>query len=393
MQYTVKQQEAIRWSRLEQRILMLLGSVRSGKTTAVAASANRHMLGYKRQNFAIVGASVGAVHRNILPVLEEVCRSHRISYKPKLSKGYVKIGHNLWYIFGCNDIRSERLLRGITLAGGWLDELSELLESYFWQLLMRCSVPGAKIYCTSNLTNPYHWLKQSIVDRIVAGELAGEVQYSKLADNTFLSQDTIDFYESAFTGVYKARFIDAEWVAAEGLVYPEPQTLDTDVPAAAIAWSIDYGMQNPTAALELAFTGQYWYVRREYYYTGGQRMPHEHLQHFGFDRPQQVIIDPSAAELRMALQRQGLPVVNAINDLSSGIQSLQTALANGQLRVHGRCVNLLRELANLTWQTRSDGLEKPVKEHDHAADALRYFARSTFSIGYGLPAMAMPAGL
>ena len=48
-----------------------------------------------------------------------------------------------------------------------------------------------------------------------------------------------------------------------------------------------------------------------------------------------------------------------------------------RLYVHERCVNLRREIGMYRW--REDSKEEPVKEHDHAMDAMRYMVMAADS--------------
>lgn len=93
-----------------------------------------------------------------------------------------------------------------------------------------------------------------------------------------------------------------------------------------------------------------------------------------------VVIDPSAAgfieEMKRA-KRAGKTtgsVSGAQNDVALGISRIQKCLTFDILEIHGSCERLLHELP--TYEYDEDkllkGEEVPVKEKDHALDALRY---------------------
>ncbi len=66
---------------------------------------------------------------------------------------------------GANDERAEEKIRGMTLAGAYVDEASVLPESFCKMLLTRLSVEGARLYATTNPDSPMHWLKRDYLDR------------------------------------------------------------------------------------------------------------------------------------------------------------------------------------------------------------------------------------
>jgi phage terminase large subunit len=52
-----------------------------------------------------------------------------------------------------------------------------------------------------------------------------------------------------------------------------------------------------------------------------------------------------------------------------------SALKTGLLKFHKNCGHLLDEIKNYAW-SYDGAAERPVKNNDHACDALRYFVRS-----------------
>ena len=88
-----------------------------------------------------------------------------------------------------------------------------------------------------------------------------------------------------------------------------------------------------------------------------------------------VSIDPKAVQMWRAL-RQVLkcPVILADNEVGAGIQYLRSGMESGLLHVSRRCVNLIRQASNYSWDERAGllGLDRPIKEDDHGVDGWRY---------------------
>ena len=70
------------------------------------------------------------------------------------------------FVMGANDVKAELNLRGLTVAGAYVDEITTLPEGFFTQLLGRMSLPGSKLFGTTNPDNPAHWLKRKFLDRL-----------------------------------------------------------------------------------------------------------------------------------------------------------------------------------------------------------------------------------
>jgi phage terminase large subunit len=87
-----------------------------------------------------------------------------------------------------------------------------------------------------------------------------------------------------------------------------------------------------------------------------------------------VYLDPSAAHFRLDLQRRGIHPVNADNDVNNGIIKLTSELKAGKLFICSECVNLIREIEGYVWhpKCKEKGEDEPLKQNDHAIDALRY---------------------
>jgi len=93
--------------------------------------------------------------------------------------------------------------------------------------------------------------------------------------------------------------------------------------------------------------------------------------------------DPSAKqdieELKAMVARRGKDLAGciiegAINDIAPGIEKTNARVRTGRLKVCRCCPNLIDEADGYAYADKEDrtGPEKPVKENDHAMDALRY---------------------
>ena len=403
------------------------GAIRSGKTVCMSLSfVLWAMENFSGQNFAMCGKTIGSFRRNVLFWLKLMLKSRGYRVTDHRADNLVEISRkgttNYFYIFGGKDERSQDLIQGITLAGVFCDEVALMPESFVNQATGRCSVEGSKYWFHCNPDGPYHWFKVNWIDKAIgylgkkraeklqeeAREEGMELNLKKLLyvhftmdDNLSLSEAIKARYRSMYHGVFFKRYIEGLWAMAEGIIYDMFNHDKNVVDAEAIAaeyrqrtghefWngdkyvSCDYGTQNPTAFLlwSKGADGK-WYCRREYYYSGRDKGKQKTNKEFVDDlimwlageRVRAIILDPAAASFKIELEEAGYKVKKAKNDVLDGIRFVATLLLSGSIFVDISCENLIKEFASYIWDAKAaeHGEDKPVKEHDHALDALRYF--------------------
>lgn len=210
---TAKQEEFIKNDL--HRITLLYGSVRSGKTF-VSLLKWALVVGESPVNSThlIVGRSITTIKRNCLSLLEELIGVKNFNYS--LSQKQGKLFGRTIYIEGANDIRAESKIRGMTLTTAYVDELTLIGVDFYTMLLSRLSQPKAKLIATTNPDTPNHYVFTDIIQN---EEIDRECIKFKLDENTFLDEDYIKNLKKEYTGVYYSRFVNGDWVAAEGLIY------------------------------------------------------------------------------------------------------------------------------------------------------------------------------
>lgn len=154
--------------------------------------------------------------------------------------------------------------------------------------------------------------------------------------------------------------------------------------------SCDYGTQNATVFLlwNKATDGN-WYCIREYYYSGRdkskQKTDAEYAEDLkkwlGDTKIRAMIVDPSAASFIAELRKRKYKVLKARNDVLDGIRLVATLLNLKKLFFCNSCENTIAEFQSYIWDEKAAdrGEDKPVKQHDHAMDAVRYFVYTILS--------------
>ena len=83
------------------------------------------------------------------------------------------------------------------------------------------SEPDAKLFATTNPDSPDHWLMTNYIQRASEENLDFLRLKFLIDDNPYLAKDYIRSLKAEYTGVFYERFINGDWVAAEGVIYPE----------------------------------------------------------------------------------------------------------------------------------------------------------------------------
>lgn len=403
MGFSEKQWEVLRFPYRGYDALICDGAVRSGKTMAMSLSFFLWAMGsFDRCAFAFCGKSVGAVERNLVtPLLNiQYLRDH---FELRYNRAdHVVIGRrggreNRFYLFGGKDESSASLIQGVTLAGVLLDETALMPRSFVEQALARCSVTGAKLWFNCNPENPRHWFREEWIKK--AAEKNALHLHFTMDDNPSLSEETKARYRSMYTGIFYERYVLGNWVMSEGVIYDmfsptenlyrdgkAPPSLHFD---GVRTIACDYGTVNPTVFLDIYDYDGTVYVDQEYRWDsrswdsrswnsrteGRQKTDEEYaddMETFIGENQCMILVDPSAASFIEALRRRGLYVVPANNEVLDGIRKVGTLLKQRRIKVNERCTGLLDELGLYSWDTKA-GIDRPVKENDHAPDALRYY--------------------
>ena len=390
------------------------GSIRSGKTIG---SLLRWMIYLADPpsggELVMFGRTRDAVWRNVIGPLQDPALFGTAAGHVNGNYGAptVTILGRRVHIIGASDAKAEMVIRGMTVAGAYGDELTTIPEQFFTQMLGRMSVPGAQLFGTTNPDNPAHWLKRKFLDRIGQGLPDWRRFQFRLPDNPSLRPDYVAAISREYTGLWYRRFILGEWVAAEGAVYDM-----WDEARHKVAWSslptvsrllavgMDYGTTNATAALMLGLgvDGRLYLVdewRHDPAQANGDRwsdaklsaglrgwLTEPHVPQPVQPRVEWVAIDPAAASMKVQLHSDGITnLVDADNDVAYGIRTTASLLGTGQLKVADRCTGWLTEVTGYAWDPKATelGVDKPIKTADHSLDAGRYAVTTTESLWRG----------
>lgn len=389
------------------RINLWDGAVRSGKTVG-SLIAWLHFVRHapKRGALVIMGRTKDSIARNVLEVISELDPG-AISFTRGAPT--CKIYGRLVHIVGAHDVAAEKTIRGWTLVGAYVDEVTVIPEVVFKQLLARLSVPGARLYGTTNPDTPTHWLMKDFIKKLRLPEDDPDrpdmvVFHFRLPDNPSLDPKYVRSLMAEHTGLWFERNIEGKWVAAEGAIYGMldetkhcPSAPAPDLWRA--AWiGVDFGTSNPSHAVLVVLAAdtagrEAFYVVDEWHHNGREKgqlttaqqsarmaaWASKLLEPTGLNPV--TVIDPSAAPLRAQMNADGWPGLrSADNRVEFGLQAVGSLFGGERLYVDKeRCPQLWDELCSYVWDEKAlerGEEEQPLKVADHGPDALRYAVMS-----------------
>lgn len=228
-----------------------------------------------------------------------------------------------------------------------------------------------------------NWVWQHFVQ----AEKPGRALYrASSADNVYLDTAVLDIWRQTYTGDFAAQELDGEFVAFEGLIYPEfrhefhitstmPEHF-TDMVA-----GVDWGFANPGVILVFGVDGdgRMWQVAEHY---RRQRRVEEWVEvakqawrTWGINV---FFCDPSEPDFIAQFREASLPAEEANNAVLTGLQAVKNRLVvqgdgRARLMLSPSCVYTISEFESYQWAENKLGIkDQPVKANDHCMDALRY---------------------
>lgn len=243
---TKKQSEFLDESdRRAARITLLYGSVRSGKTfVALLWFADFVLTRPKTDEFLMIGKTMTTLKRNSLNLLQSLVGEKNFTYTASAKEGKL-FGRTVW-LEGADNEAAESKIRGMTLAGIYMDEATEIPQTVTMQCFARISLPGARFIGTTNPDDPENYVYRDIILNPVIDK---HIEKFTIEDNSFLDPAYVENIKKEYTGVFYERFILGDFVRAEGVIFrqfadhPDRWTLD-EVPDDVkwMTFGIDFGV-------------------------------------------------------------------------------------------------------------------------------------------------------
>lgn len=375
------------------RINLLEGAVRSGKTwISLIVFGLWVALQNEDATFLMVGKTLTSLKRNCLDLLQSLVGEQNFTYNTSAKEA--KLFGRTVYLEGTNDARAEGKIRGMTLTGAYCDEITLFAEDFFAMLLSRLSMPGAKLFATTNPDSPQHWFMVKYIKR--AEELDMNIHRFTIDDNPFLDASYVSSLKKEYTGVFYKRFILGQWVVADGACYPQFADRPEDFivhelpeDARFISIGVDWGgNRSLTAFVATVFHGNFdrLTIVKDYHVQGrkgeidGNRVNTEFVRFVKTLReeypniPVRYVFADSAEQylingLRGVIKQMGLSIGDSQKvEIVQRIICANSLFNTGRLKVMQECQHVIDGFRAAVWDSKAAANGKDKRLDDFTSD-------------------------
>lgn len=387
------------------RYAAFIGGIGSGKSYAGcvrAMLAGLGSIGNERiptPNLGVVTApTYRMLHDATLRTFREVAAPFIADYSK--SDGIVTLLNGSEVLFRSAD--NPETLRGPN-ATWWHGDEAALYDSTVWRIMIgRLRQFGRQGYAWITTTpKGRNWIYQEFVQK-TRDDYA--IFRAKTRENVFLHADFVAGLQGAYTGDFAAQELDGEFVAFEGLIYPDFQReihVTKRLPQEYVytIGGVDWGYANPGAILVAGVDGDGRIFVFEEAYQRQRRVEEWAVLAEQFTRTYHVdafYCDSAEPDFIAAFRDIGVPALEAYKEVLAGIQVVKNRLAvqgdgKPRLSVAPTCVNTLAEFEQYQWMEHRDGIrDQPKKVNDHAMDALRYLVMGVEQNSAGMGEVHIP---
>lgn len=196
---------------------------------------------------------------------------------------------------------------------------------------------------------------------------------SSYLDNPYLPNSqikVIEGYKDADPLMWKVYGLGERGTSAEQ-IYTHWKLCDKMPEGGEMWYGMDFGYTVPTAMVKVVLYEGALYAEEMIYQTHMATQDRiERLKSLGISEWDEIIADAAEPDSIAEMYNAGFNMFPAVKDVWAGIMKVKSM----PLYVLKSSTNLIKELGSYKWKKDKNDkiLEEPVKENDHAVDALRY---------------------
>lgn len=378
----------------------LFGGSRSGKTYGIGHKFRQRAVEFPGAPQFILRKTMADARdtvwrQTMLPILKPdvdsgFCRVYKQPAMAEFANGsFIRIG-------GLHPSEIDKVL-GSESCSAWINEASEAAWQNVPAVLTRLNdrtphretgkpvVP--KLFVDFNPPTVKHWTYKAFIRKV---DPVSEQPFKDADSWAWLRMNPIDNLPNLADGYLETlesmserdrqRFLLGEFGQLSGLVYDnfEPDRhiydcidIDYDWP---LYRAIDFGFTHPFVCLWAYYdpANECLYIEDEHYVSRVTINDHARAinEKTAGRRVAGTVADHDAGD-REILHQAGIHTEKANKDVATGINRVYDMFSRGKIQINRRCANLINELYAYQWK-ESSKRDEPIKENDHALDALRY---------------------
>jgi phage terminase large subunit len=372
------------WSLFEnkERYLILYGGAGSGKSYFAAQKILIRMMVAQKHNyrhrFLCTRKTQPAVRDSVFKLLSKYIYDWGMNDLVKVNKSEMTFTWPNGSDILCKGLDEPEKIKSIEgVTGEWLEEATELTPWDFRQLDLRLrgnTHSYKQVILTFNPIDKLNWVYQEFFSQQKPNTTAVRTTYK---DNRFIDAEYCKVLENLVNEDehYYQIYALGEWGVLQNIIYKNWDTV-TEYPAAPdeTIYGLDFGFNNPTALVEIAWRDNEPYIRERIYRNKMTNL--DLIDELKIINPlkEGVIYadceDPARIE---EIGRAGFnvqPSIKGKGSIKNGIDCCKRY----KLHLHSDSTNMINEIQGYKWKEDKDGnvLEEPVKFKDHGMDAMRY---------------------
>ncbi len=356
------------------RYLHLYGGAGSGKSVFAAQKLLIRTLTEKGHRFLLLRKVARTIRGSQFALLKSLISYTNMgvyfSIRESDMRITCKLNGNEIVTSGLDDREKLKSIFGITSV--WIEEATELDINDFTQvdLRMRGKTPNYKqIILTYNPVNALHWLNTTHKQDSCTVR-------TTYADNKFIDEEykkmleALKFQNAEYYDVY----VLGKWGIQRNIVYQPFEIIDC-YPGYEyfddVIYGLDFGFNNQTALIEIGIKDKEYYLSELIYES---RLTNsaliEKMQKLGIQHSKYIYCDSAESGRIEELRNAGFNAKAAKKNVKDGIDFVKSC------KIYSKPGNKWINKEVLMYAYKEDGngkiFDEPVKENDHALDAIRY---------------------
>lgn len=355
------------YNRPDLRYIVNQGGSRSGKTWSILQLLIVIALTNKKTSISIVRNSMptlrGSVVKDLITILKDL-NIYNIKDHNRTQNIYNFPNGSTIEWFATID---DQKLRGRKRDILYCNEGNEIGFDEFNQLLLRTT---GKVFIDFNPSDTEHWIYD------ILKEPKSLLIKSTYKDNPFLGPEQVQYIENLINvdeNYYKIYAL-GERPIAQSRIYSHFKQFSGKMEYDDWCWGMDFGFNHPTALVKVGTIDGRVYVEEHLYKTGLTIEDLVQKVKAIVNDGKDLYCDSARPDIIESLRRVGLRAKASDKAVKEGINEVKSR----EIYLDINSENMWKEYRLYSWRVYKEQiLDEPVKDHDHALDALRYALYST----------------
>ena len=364
------------------RHLMIMGSAGSGKTIFACTKTILYALEFPGARIGVFRQTLPSLKKTAWKEIRELLLDYGISHKENKSDGVITFdnGSTIEFI----PLDSDEKIRSLNMDFIYVEQAEEISLDAFTELDLRIRHKISKENWGQMLLvvqpgRRTHWLYK-LFYQLKADDDDYRKEHFSYLDNPYLPEEQKKVYEDlkeTDPDKYRTHTL-GEWITDSKQIFTSNWSVGHPRDTFSFyTGGIDWGWNSPACFLLCGWYDEVCYVLGEVYRT--EMTNSEFLSrikdllsvhNLGFGDLDAVYCDSADPEKIEVFYQNGLNTYPSVKNVQAKISTTRET----RIVIDDSCENLIRELPEYEWKKNRNGeiMDEPVKENDHAVDALCY---------------------